>query len=64
MSWIRNYNGEIVLSASTIARDVVLSGDSRGWQGSIEDQQEVAKVLLKFNIRYVDDMFGRWEYRP
>jgi hypothetical protein len=60
----RNYNGEITLSASTIASEVVLGGRSEGWAGSSEDLEKVEQALARFNIRYVDDMFGRWEYRP
>lgn len=49
--------------ASSIAGEVVKSGKSEGWAGCLEDLDEVKSYLSKFNIAYVDDIFGKWAYR-
>jgi hypothetical protein len=45
-----------------IASEVIESGQSNGWQGSVEERAQVEKILSKYNIAYVDDLFGRWGY--
>jgi hypothetical protein len=50
-------------AASEIAGEVVSTGRSRGWAGSdMELMSEIAEQLAKFNIGYVDDMWGDWAF--
>jgi len=50
-------------AAAEIAAEVVRKNRSRGWAGS--DQQlmsDIAEHLARFNIGYVDDMWGEWAF--
>jgi Holliday junction resolvasome RuvABC ATP-dependent DNA helicase subunit len=65
---IRKYNlrqENISQVATTIASEVIQHGKSTGWQGWNKEIDEVAvlsNVLNKYNILYVDDIYGTWEY--
>ena len=48
--------------SGVIASEVIRYGKSEGWSGNLTDFIEIQEVLSKFNIVYVDDMFGRWAY--
>jgi hypothetical protein len=48
--------------ASIIAAEVIRGGRSEGWTGSIKAREKLETILIKFNIGYVDDMLGAWEY--
>lgn len=61
---IRNYNQfGIIKSASIITSEVVEKGKSGGWQGSINDLEEIGKILAIYNIKYVNDFNGVWARR-
>lgn len=49
--------------AGIIAHEVIESGKSDGWQGSLEELAEVEKILSNFNIFYVNDFAGEWGCR-
>lgn len=50
------------LDAGTILREIVECGFSEGWQGDYEgDLKEMEAILNPFNVKYTDDMRGRWE---
>lgn len=65
---IRKYNlrqENISQIAATIASEVIRQGKSTGWQGWHQEIDEVAvlsNLLNKYNILYVDDIHGTWEY--
>ena len=48
--------------AGIIAGEVIGSGKSDGWQGSLEELSQVEKILSEFNIFYVDDFAGEWRH--
>lgn len=58
----RRYYEPLQACAAEIASEVVVSGKSTGWSGSIESCETVREILRPFNIEYVDDMSG--EYKP
>lgn len=60
MSGRRTYRSPLSDAAGAIAQDVVQSGASYGWEGTIEEREQVAALLKPFNIVYVDDMRGGW----
>ena len=47
-------------AAGEIACEVVSTGKSEGWCGTVEEREAVAAILLPFNVHYVDDMRGGW----
>jgi len=49
--------------AGIIGSEVIESGKSDGWQGSLEELSQVEKILSEFNIFYVDDFAGEWRLR-
>ncbi len=50
--------------AGIIGYEVIESGKSDGWQGSLEERSEIEKILSQFNIFYADDFVGAWRKRP
>lgn len=58
----RKYHEHLPLenAASEIASDVIFTGRSTGWGGSLEDCESLQKMLKPFNIVYYDDMIGGW----
>lgn len=50
-------------AGAVIAEEVVGTGASIGWSGSIEELRAVENILEKFNVKYVDDMHGSWAWR-
>ena len=60
---IKKYsNCSVKYCAERILIEILHEGFSQGWSGSIEEKEKIEKCLNKFNVHYVDDMFGRWEY--
>ena len=55
--------GSLKMVAGIIASEVVVSGKSDGWQGSLEELSQVEKILSNFNIFYMDDFVGEWGHR-
>ena len=56
--------GSSKMVSGIIAKEVIESGKSDGWQGSSEEElSQIKDILSKFNIFYVDDLFGEWAYR-
>lgn len=51
-------------SACIIATDVLKTGRSRGWVGSVEEVAAVAEALAPLGIKYVDDLWGEWRPQP
>lgn len=49
--------------ASIIAFEVIRYGKSEGWCGHLDEFAILQDILVQHNIRYVDDMYGRWAYR-
>ncbi len=49
--------------AGIIAGEVIESGKSDGWQGSLEELSQVEKILSVFNIFYVNDFAGEWGHK-
>ena len=49
--------------AGITAGEVIESGKSDGWQGSLEEFSQVEKILFNFNIFYVNDFAGEWGHR-
>ena len=45
----------------TIRGDVTRDGYSEGWEGDLVILDALKDMLHPEGIRYVDDMFGRWE---
>jgi hypothetical protein len=43
--------------------EVIESGKSNVWQGSLEELSQVEKILCNFNIFYVNDFAGEWGHR-
>ena len=62
---VRKYReiGSSKMAAGIIAGEVIASGKSDGWQGSLEDLSQIKNILSKFNIVYVDDFVGEWAHR-
>ncbi len=59
---LRKYsNYSIKTCASLIIQDIIDNNQSEGWSGNLDDLQALKDVLEKFNVRYTDDFFGRWE---
>jgi len=54
--------GSSKMVAGIIAGEVIGSGKSDGWQGSLEELSQVEKILSEFNIFYVDDFAGEWRH--
>jgi len=51
--------------AACIAAEVINTGKSTNWYGSIEAREGIAKILRNFHILYVDDLSGTWKFvRP
>ena len=59
---VRKYRevGSAKVVAGIIASEVIESGKSDGWQGSLEELSQVEKILSAFNISYVNDFAGEW----
>ena len=55
--------GSSEMVAGIIAGEVIESGKSDGWQGSLEELSQVEKILSNFNIFYVNDFVGEWGHR-
>ena len=55
--------GSSKVVARIIAGEVIESGKSDGWQGSLEELSQVEKILSKFNIFYVNDFVGEGGHR-
>ena len=55
--------GSSKMVAGIIASEVIESGKSDGWQGSLEELSQVEKILSTFNIFYLDDFAGEWGHR-
>lgn len=49
--------------AGIIATEVIESGKSDWWQGSLEDLAQIEETLFKFNRFYADDFVGEWGHR-
>ena len=49
--------------AVIIAGEVIESGKSDGWQGSLEELSQVEKILSSFNIFYANDFAGEWGHK-
>ena len=49
--------------AAIIAGEVIESGKSERWQGSLEELSHVEKILSNFNIFYVNDFAGEWGHK-
>jgi hypothetical protein len=47
--------------AAAILQEVVLTGQSSGWSGEIEQRDEVSGILAGFGVVYTDDLWGTWE---
>jgi hypothetical protein len=62
---VRKYRemGSSKMVAGIIAGEVIESGKSDGWQGSLEELSEVEKILSAFNIFSVNDFVGEWGHR-
>lgn len=60
----RNYNeeGSPESAAVLIASDIIYSGRSTGWCGSLEDLESIRNILKPFNIVYYDDLIGGWRH--
>ena len=52
---VRKYReiGSTKVVAGIIASEVIESGKSDGWQGSLEELSQIEKILSDFNISYV-----------
>lgn len=55
--------GSSKIVAGIIASEVIESGKSDGWQGSLEELSQVEKILSGFNIFYVDDFVREWGHK-
>ena len=55
--------GSSKMVAAIIASEVIASGKSDGWQGSLGELSQVEKILPNFNIFYMDDYVGEWGHR-
>ena len=55
--------GSLTMVAGIIASEVIESGKSDGWRGSLEEHAQVEKILSNFNIFYMDDFAGEWGHR-
>ena len=53
--------GSAKMCAAKIVSDCIISGESSGWSGSMEDFMEVEKICNQFGVVYVDDMNGTWK---
>ena len=62
---VRKYReiGSTKVVAGIIASEVIESGKSDGWQGSLEELSQIEKILSDFNISYVNDFAGKWGHR-
>jgi hypothetical protein len=62
---VRKYreSGSSKVVAGIIASEVIESGKSIGWQGSLEEFSQVEKILSDFNIFYVNDFVGEWGHK-
>jgi hypothetical protein len=60
----RKYSEPLRACAAEIAEEVVFTGRSTGWSGTLEQCEEVQDILRPFNIAYVDDMLGEYAARP
>lgn len=49
--------------AGIIASEVIESGKSYGWAGSLEELSQIKEILSSFNIFYVDDSVGGWGHK-
>jgi len=54
-------NYSIKTCASLIIQDIIDNNQSEGWGGSFDELEALKNLLGKFNVRYTDDFFGRWE---
>ena len=55
--------GSSKMVAGIKSGEVIESGESDGWQGSLEELSQVEKILSKFNIFYVNDFAGEWGHK-
>ena len=55
--------GSSMVVAGIIVSEVIQSGKSDGWQGSLDELSQIKNILSKFNIFYVDDFVGEWAHR-
>ena len=49
--------------AGIIASEVIKSGKSDGWQGSLEELSQIEQIVSNFNIVYVNEFAGEWGQR-
>ena len=57
-----NYSAE--RAAAIIVSEVITEGESTGWVGNgSEPMETIEKICNKYNVYYVDDFHGTWEYR-
>lgn len=50
-------------SVKTIICECIDNGSSTGWSGSEEELEKVKEFCGRYNVYYVDDMFGEWAHR-
>ena len=62
---VRKYReiGSSKVVAGIIASEVIESGKSDGWQGSLEELAQIEKILSDFNIVYMNDFAGEWGHK-
>ena len=62
---VRKYRemGSSKMVEGIIANEVIESGKSDGWQGSLEELSQVEKILRNFNTFYVNDFAGEWGHK-
>jgi hypothetical protein len=54
---------EPTYDAARILTEIMMSGFSEGWHGSIEAKEAVEEKLEPFGVVYTDDMLGRFELK-
>ncbi len=57
----KTYSDNPKQDAAQIASKCILQGYSNGWSGNhLEDIDEVRRILVRFGIKYTNDMWGEW----